>query len=164
VARRGTGAMPSAQQRAQRCSLAKGHGTRPPPPCPPSDLLKAQSPPCSNATRGHIAERARTATCPLAGLLEWSCFFHSCVLALYSPSRAGRTRTVCVSLGSYATGAGFSLAPTLACTKRHRTHVHRIHTTLVRTLHVSYRYRVCMRYSSHRRGWVGFLLTSTPRG
>ena len=37
-------------------------------------------------------------TCPLAGLLEWSCFFHSCFLALYSPSRARRTRIVCVSL------------------------------------------------------------------
>jgi len=62
--------------------------------------------------------------CPLAGLLEWSCFFHSCFLALYSPSRARRTRIVCDSLCSYATGAGFSLAPPLACTKRYRTHVH----------------------------------------
>ena len=70
---------------------------------------------------------------------------------------------MCVSLCSYATGAGFSLAPrsrVLSAT----AHTYGFTRHCIRILCVTYknRYRVCKRYCSHRRGWVGFFAYVDP--
>ena len=97
--------------------------------CTPSCVnynFELRDPQMQIATQSRVRHTA-VALAGVPGLLEWSCFFHSCFLALYSPSRAWRTRIVCVSLCSYATGAGFSLAPrsrVLSATAHTYIHTH----------------------------------------